>query len=175
MNKKNMYEARKNYASAKNTENKEILKELSISDELADLYGHICSIRHDLHSWSSASAMFNTESSDFDSNWEKYKELCDFVGISSSYEEEAPTDADWYLTMSDEDKAKFNDDEVELPEDADELCAVVSGFFDNFCFNSEKEINNKIEELNTLVEQKLKEIDEEYGTSYCPSGSTRIF
>jgi hypothetical protein len=150
---KQAYEAKSRYASRSNSENAEIMEEAGASQELIDSILRIVSIRHDLHS-GSRSSLFNTESSDFDSKWEQINELQEFVSETVLDEFNSPLDSDWSMGLVDTDEFES---------------------FDDFSQRSIVEISNKIEKLNTLVEKKLQEIDKEFGTSWTPSGASRIF
>lgn len=147
------YEAKANYASKFNSENAEIMEEAKASQELIDSILRIVSIRHEIHS-GSRSSLFNTESSDFNSKWGMINELQAFVGESVIDEFDSPLDTDWSMELVDQDD--FNS-------------------FQDFSEKSISEISGKIEKLNTLVENKLQEIDKEFGTSWTPSGASRIF
>lgn len=150
---KQAYEAKQAYASRSNGENAEIMAEAGASQEQIDYMLKIVSIRHDIHA-GSRSSLFNTESSDFDSKWEMINELQDFVSQTVLDEFNSPLDTDWSLGLADEEDF---------------------GSFEAFSEKSILEISSKIEHLNTLAEKKLQEIDLEFGTSWTPSGASRIF
>lgn len=167
---KDVYEGKARYAVQKNKDNSEILVTAGMSQEEVENISTVCQYRHDLHAnlYANASSLFNTESSEYDYLWEKVnflKEYTTFDGL----DECTPTDSDWYMWMEDEDKAEYHEGD-ETYDDEEHS----SDAYDNFVETEVKKIADQLENLNTQVEQKLKTIDEEHGTTCCPTGASRI-
>jgi len=142
------YEAKARYASNNARDNEEILD----NEELSNKLDRICAIRHQLHSCNRA-ALYNTESSNFEEMW-NIVELQTFAGEEVLDETNCPSDIDWSENIIDKEEYQDN---YEVYND------YMFGFF-----------AKKIEEINKKVEEKLRQVDAEYGTSYCPSGASRI-
>ena len=147
------YEAKARYAASSNKANAEIMQQAGADQKLIDYLLRIVAIRHDLH-FSSRSSLFNTESCDFDSKWEVVNELQEFINETVLDEFDTPLDTDWSTGLVDH-------------EDFDSI--------QDFESKSISDISDKIEILNTLVEKKLQEIDQEHNTSWTPTGLSRIF
>lgn len=158
--KKEIYEGKARWAASVARDNKEIFLENGGTQEEADELMDICTNRHKLHqnTYQNALSLFNTESGDYDNLYKIFYSLEDWVGVTCLYEY-YETDFDWFADLIE--KEKYLDDDGE--ED-----------YNLYVEESVKIIYDGIEKLNTLVEKKLKEIDFEYKTDYCPSGASRF-
>ena len=122
----------------------------------------LTSLRHKLHS-TDRRDLFNCECSDnlFDivnqidqalseSKMPEIKYSIDVI--------ELPDDEVYFYVLSDEERDSYEDYSDWLEN---------SGAFEEFC--------EGVETINKDIERYLKEIDQKYGTSFEPTGSTRIY
>ncbi len=172
---KEQYEARQRYADRKMAKNAEIK---TLTEEQHDALSEICSIRHRVHSSNAASALFNTESSDYDRFWDYIcgDEIKEFIEDNNLPKWEwrgcdpcdygCNTDLDWdCLDLP-------NEDDFENREEYEKKVDEIS---DNAREKYLDELYDLVERWNDSIEAYLREIDEQCGTEYCPTGSNRLY
>lgn len=151
MEKKEIYERKKEWAARRMADNKEIE---TLTEEQHELLERLCTFRHDLHTnWDSA---FCSGSGDYD----KYaNEICvHCVGMEN----------DLYTEVKEAfGKAPFTP--IDYPDD---YCYDVLGY--ESVEEAREEAYKLFEQVNEEIEAFLYSIDKEHGTDYCPSGYTRI-
>lgn len=158
---KEIYERKAEYAINKQLDGvKDALEKGLLTEEQVEGLMRIAELRHRLHSMSELS-IFNSGSQDSDT----FADAIDhtIADIADEYDlprfhtsinvVDIPSDFD-YFEVDDEGYGSLQ----EYIED--------SGHFDELCEIKEK--------FNTEIEDYLKAIDNEYGTSFCPTGATRI-
>lgn len=159
---KEVYERKQRYAERKMRQNAEVE---SLTEEQHDALAALCTFRHEFHSMK-VSHFVNSEAPDND----LLEMIDDAYGepeINVALEEvglepisfpssvDLPTDVDWFECMTKEEKAEYKD-------------------FSDFCNSCADRWSEYKEEVNTLIEQYLKKIDQEHGTQYSPTGIGRF-
>lgn len=150
---KEAYERKQAYADRRMRENREIE---TLTEEQHDVLSWLCSIRHKIHSMNTEH-LFCSQSSDYD-NW-RYID-------TFYYDNEIMTE----LNSVNLPKWEWNFDSSSVTTDADEDINI-----DEVWNDAIYEISGIIERWNESIEDYLRKIDEQYGTSYCPTGRSRIF
>ena len=159
---KEEYERRNKNAAKKMAANKEIAQG-RLSDEQCELLEQLCKLRHEIHCLG-ASELFNSESNKSDTMNEidgehliyEVKKSFPQASIIQDIEiSEIPSDMDWYEGLIDQE---------EYEED-----------FENYRQESLEYLTNILHRWNEQVEEFLGIIDEEFGTSYRPTGWQRLF
>ncbi|MFA6569919.1 MAG: hypothetical protein WCT77_01645 [Bacteroidota bacterium] len=154
--KVDIYEGKRRYADKKMQENKNIG---TLTEEQHDAISSLCSVRHDLHS--SQDSVIRSDSDG------KKKKL---IKVNIELQESGlnpmsfvPTETSDYIDIDSIDELYEME---EVPEDEKEK----QDWYDDNYYR----ISNELENLNTKIENYLGEIDEKYGTSYNPTGLSRI-
>ncbi len=136
---------------AENAENE------ALTEEQHEALAWLCRFRHEWHT--SMDALFNTESAEYDSLWPEYEQINEKLSASGlDTISGLPDIADFgcsedYWCCGD---FPTYDDWIDK-----------SGAYENFC-----DMHN---DVNNIIERYLQSIDKKYGTSYCPSGATRLY
>lgn len=156
---KDQYRYRELSAARKMSNNAEMMESKKVDPEIADLLSKLCYYRHQIHC--SIDKMVRKNETDF---------LEQLIVINSELEEHnfktmsfCPTDTVDYIDIDDIDLRMTMEDKSLDDDDFQE-------WFDN----TYRELYEQYEELNRNIEKYLSEIDEEFGTNYCPSGALRI-
>lgn len=118
-----------------------------LTDEQIDFIETVCSIRHKIHT--NREHLFNNEA-DNKEEWDFIDNLNQNLNKNNLPKIENLRRIDDYTTEIDVD---YNDMDYDKALD---------------------EFYEQIEELNTQIEKWLKEIDNIYGTNYCPCGKYRL-
>jgi hypothetical protein len=172
------YEARANYAAQRMEENKNNKK---LDEDTHDVLAEICSLRHEFHCMDGNTG-FYTEISDYDNymsciSEESYRgvsfqQLIKKLKIKKSIKNEAIKNLN-----KQEDKLMMldNDTDNEYCEEDFKTFEEYEEAVDEWRYNTCMEYCRISEEVNTIIEKMLKEIDIIYGTDYCPGGHTRIY
>ena len=160
---KDGYDRKREYAARRNAKNAEIE---SLTEEQHEALAEVCRIRHELHTHQKS--IFNCGSSEYCEMWDYMDDDCD-MSINATLKNaglapislpidpiEAPNDSDWFTIMDEDDRAQYAD--------YDEWYAET---FDKLCYS--------LNEVNNAIEAYLRNIDNEHGTNYCPTGATRIY
>lgn len=183
---KEIYERKTEWAARRMKSNSRIK---SLSKEQHDTLSWLCSLRHDVHS--SWEDMWNSETADGVRLWEEYEKINDKLcecGLSAIMSlpdiSEIPTNADYWCVLTDEDRDRWDlradvvNKQIEIEElergsqykplhhSGSTIWREESGEYGVFA--------DKMESINTAIENYLEEIDRKHGTSYCPSGYTRL-
>lgn len=168
---RNEYEAKERNAAQKNIRNAETAIANGMTEEQAEAVAWMCAKRHWLHTHD-GSDLANGEAS---ANSELTGFICqnyngdgddEFVVCSTILNEqpfmpceasELPAYEDWDYVLDDDDKEEYNGDYV--------------AFRDAMDAKAGEMINN----INNQIENWLRKVDEKFGTSFCPTGASRIF
>ena len=179
--KKEQYEARANNAAQNMADNKDID---TLTEEQHDALAQVCSIRHVLHG--------NNQKAVFFSNYANHSDWYTYLDNSFSGEqgvintllqeaglpiieglqlsEDLPSDNDSEFLSIEEMADTCNFDNEDNLEDEDYEEAVIEAYTS---YGTQK-CYQAAELINDLIEQYLKNIDQEHGTSYCPTGALRV-
>ncbi|MFA5068076.1 MAG: hypothetical protein WC466_08610 [Candidatus Izemoplasmatales bacterium] len=154
---KDVYDKKREYAARKMAKNKDID---TMTDEQHDAVANLCSIRHELHT-----NMHNVAISD-DQNIKKKIVLANIQLRESDLPHMSfvPLDEIDYIDIDSIEDLKLMGENPENDEEKNEW------YTENYY-----RISNELSELNSNIEKYLKQIDEKYGTSYCPTGLSRVF
>jgi hypothetical protein len=154
MDRKIRKENQQYWASVRQSDNLNPLVESSIiSEDQAEIIKQVCRLRHEVHANNTDEWIYNTESANYDSAISNVSELQSLIG-----------------------HAVFTDDE---PSDVDLIYGVPHGEYtgeletDDYMSWSLSYIRSKIEELNNLAEEFLKDFDEKFSTRLAPTGAFR--
>lgn len=142
------------WASVRQSDNLIPLVESKLITELeADNIKQVCSLRHEIHANRSEESIYNLESANYDNVISSINELQLLIG-HIVFTDDEPTSEDLYYNVI------HDQYEGELDED-------------DYRSWSLSYIRSKIEELNRLAEQFLKNFDEKYKTNLAPTGAFR--
>jgi hypothetical protein len=156
---KAQYDYRREAAAARNLSNEEIAVEHGMSEEQAELISRLCAVRHEFH----CNIDNIVKSADNDS-------MSDIVEIEKSINESGLPELDIVSMLLDIDDLdgliyEYGND---VPEDHD------SEEFQNWYDDNYARISSELEEVNKSIEKYLANIDNQYGTHWCPTGQLRI-
>jgi hypothetical protein len=161
MSNKEMWEAKERYISKRNRDNRSKVEDL-LTEEQIDAVEWLCKVRHDLHV-NGDKVLFYTEQAEHDYYTDLVTER-----ITDTMQEQFPDFPVIYI-----DVVELNDDYCwGSPDIIDQ--SDYNNDFDEYYLESTREIREQIERINTIIEDWLREFDEKYNTSYCPTGATRI-
>lgn len=177
---KDGYERKAAAAAQRMAENAEVD---TLTEDQHEALAWLCAVRHEMHT-TDADAMYYTEYADsdlwanlcgtevMDEDGEIQQRLAD-AGLPAIQDIRVPdpmsTDADSTYMSTDELLDVLP--ESYRPEDTTDESAVAEAYSEYGIH----ECREYAERVNTTIEQYLRAIDEEHGTSYCPSGATRIY
>lgn len=156
---KQQYEYRRESAAARNLNNEDIAVQKGMTSDQASLISKLCAIRHEFH----CNIDRIVKSADNDS-------MSDIVEIEKSINESGLPELDivsMLLDIDDLDGLVYEYGE-DVPEDHD------SEEFQNWYDDNYARIYSELEEVNKSIEQYLANIDNQYETSWCPTGQLRI-
>lgn len=156
---KAQYDYRREAAAARNISNEEIAVHNGMTSEQAELISKLCAIRHEFH----CNIDNIVKSADNDS-------ISDIVEIEKSINESGLPELDIVSRLLDIDDLdglvyEYGED---VPEDHD------SEEFQNWYDDNYACIYSELEDVNKSIEKYLANIDNQYGTSWCPTGHLRI-
>ena len=183
---KEIYERKAAWAARRMEKNSRIK---ALTEEQHDTLAWLCSLRHDIHSnWVN---MWSSESDEGIDLWEKYERINEKLsecGLSAILnlpdDSEIPTEADYWCVLTDKERDEWDmradivNKQIEIEEqesgtrykslrhNGPTIWREESGKYEEFI--------DKMESINTAIENYLEEIDRKHGTSYCPSGHTRL-
>lgn len=157
---KQQYGYRRESAAARNLNNEEIAVQNGMTSDQAELISKLCAIRHDFHCNidSIVKGGDNNSISDEIENIE--------YGINESGLPKLDI-VSMLLDIDDLDGLVYEYGE-DVPEDHD------SEEFQNWYDDNYARIYSELEEVNKSIEKYLANIDNQYGTSWCPTGQLRI-
>lgn len=151
--KKEQYEYRRESAAKRNADNKAVAVEHGMSEEQAALISELCSLRHELHTNMNAVAK---DDSDL-----RIKQR--LVELNQRIRE-ADLSPMPFVPSYDDDYIDIDD--IALLQELGEL--------DDYDTEYER-IYGELSALNAKIENYLGELDTQYGTSFKPTGSLRVF
>lgn len=154
------YDYRRESAAARNLNNEEIAVEHGMSEEQAELISRLCAIHHDFHCNIDSIVKGGDDNSISD----------EIENIEYGINESGLPELDivsMLLDIDDLDGLVYEYDE-DVPEDHD------SEEFQNWYDDNYARIYSELEEVNKSIEKYLANIDNQYGTSWCPTGQLRI-
>lgn len=158
--KQKQYDYRRESAAARNLNNEEIAVEHGMSEEQAELISKLCAIRHDFHCKIDSIVKGGDDNSISD----------EIENIEYGINESGLPELDivsMLLDIDDLDGLVYEYGE-DVPEDHD------SEEFQNWYDDNYARIYSELEEVNKSIEKYLANIDNQYGTSWCPTGQLRI-
>lgn len=154
------YDYRRESAAARNLNNEEIAVEHGMSEEQAELISKLCAIRHNFHCNIDSLAKSSEDNSIFD-EIENIEDAINESGLPQLNVASMLLDADDMNGLIYE----YGDD---VPEYHD------SQEFQDWYDDNYTRIYSELEEVNKSIEQYLANIDNQYETSWCPTGQLRI-
>jgi len=152
---KTIYERRAENAAIRMAKNAEVS---SLTEEQHQALNELCSRRHAMHS--NMDSCVTSRENGIMANLEKTGVILAQAGIPCHV---LPSDESDYIDIDDIDSLYEYDD---VPEDDEER---QEWYTDNY-----SRIMSELSELNEQIEKYLRSIDEQHGTSYCPTGEQRI-
>ena len=159
---KEQYAARERNAQRRNADNAEAAIEKGMTEEQAYLITELCSLRHEIHC-NTDSIIENDEHGYLD----KLVNLNTRIRVSGfDYIKDIPANIDDFIDIDDIRLLEMVGEGVPKDTDSDE--------YDNWREDNYCRIANELEELNNKIEDYLTEIDDKYGTHFCPTGSLRV-
>ena len=159
---KEQYEYRREAAAARNSKNESIAVENGMAEQQADLISRLCSLRHELH----------CRMDDIVKGGDCAKDLRErFASLEDKMEKSGLPEFGVSGSLADLDDMYgliyyYGED---VPEDHD------SDDFKEWYDEEYSRIYNELSNIHDSIEQYLKEIDEKYKTSYCPTGALRNY
>jgi len=153
--KKSQYERRAANAAIRMEQNKQIS---SLTAEQHQALKELCYHRHEMHS--NMDSVTRSRENKIMANLEKVGVMLAQAGIPCPA---LPSDECDYIDIDDIDSLYEYDD---VPEDDEER---QEWYDENY-----RRIMSELSELNGQIEEYLRIIDEQHGTSYCPTGAQRI-
>lgn len=159
---KEQYEYRREAAAARNVKNEKIAVDNGMTEQQADLISRLCSLRHELHCSMDDIVKGNDVAEDIRER---------FASLEDKMEESGLPEfgvSGWLEDLDDMDGLMYYYGEG-VPEDHD------SDEFKEWYNNEYKRVYDELSELHDSIEKYLKEIDEKYKTSFCPTGALRNF
>lgn len=156
---KEQYEYRQRMAGERSYQNQQTAQENGMSENEASLIAELCRVRHDIHS-----NMLGLAKSGGEELNELLRVKDDINATNLPKLSFGRFDAPDYIDIDSIDLLYEIED---VPDDDDERKEWIDD-------NTER-IVKEISELNTIIENYLREIDEKYNTSFAPTGALRIF
>lgn len=156
---KAQYDYRRESAAARNLNNEDIAVEHGMTSEQAELISKLCAVRHEFH----CNIDNIVKSADNDS-------MSDIVEIEKSINDSGLPELDIVSMLLDIDDLdgliyEYGND---VPEDHD------SQEFQDWYDDNYARIYSELEGINKSIEIYLSNIDEKYGTHWCPTGALRV-
>lgn len=157
---KQQYGYRRESAAARNLNNEEIAVQNGMTSDQAELISKLCAIRHDFHCNVDSIVKGGDDNSISD----------EIENIEYGINESGLPELDIVSMLLDIDDLyglvyEYGED---VPEDHD------SEEFQNWYDDNYARIYSELEEVNKSIEKYLANIDNQYGTSWCPTGQLRI-
>ena len=159
---KEQYEYRRESAAKRNAHNEEIAIEHGMTEEQADLMTRLCSLRHELHS--NLADCANSSENGILVKIDKLNENIEISGLSG-----VSFSADCGEVGMIDDIDGLLEYGEDVPEDHD------SKEYEEWYYDNKNRIIGELQQANDEIEAYLKEIDNKYGTSFCPTGVLRIY
>lgn len=159
---KEQYEYRREAAAARNAKNESIAVENGMTEQQADLISRLCSLRHELHCNMDDIVKGNDVAQDIRERFASLEDKMEKSGLSEFGVSGRLADLD------DMDGLMYYYGEG-VPEDHD------SEEFKEWYDEEYQRIYNELSNIHDSIEHCLKEIDEKYKTSFCPTGALRNF
>lgn len=142
------------WASVRQSDNLTPLLESGVITELeSDNIKQVCRLRHEIHANRSEESVYNLESASYDSVISSINELQLLIGHTVFTDDEPSSEDLYYSVIHDQYEGELDEED-----------------YMNW---SHSFIRFKIEELNRLAEQFLKDFDEKYKTNLAPTGAFR--
>lgn len=157
---KAQYDYRRESAAARNLNNEEIAVEHGMTGYQAELISKLCAVRHDFHC-NIDSIVKGGDDNSISDEIENIEHEINESGLPELNISSMLLDADDMNGLVYE----YGED---VPEDHD------SEEFQNWYDDNYARIYSELEEVNKSIEKYLANIDNQYGTSWCPTGQLRI-
>lgn len=182
-NWKEINERREGYIQKRNAEN---MRVETLTESQHEVLQWLCAMRHEIHT--NSEDMFYCERCNYSMLWalldddnneslnarlaEESLPPIDF----SLVETNLPNDSDYIYALSEEDREEWENKAEEINETHPNGAYVHNGY--SLWIEEGEEYRifvDEIEKINSTIENYLREIDSNYGTNYCPSGSQRLY
>lgn len=157
---KSQYDYRREAAAARNIDNEEIAMQNGMNEEQAELISKLCSIRHNFHCNMDSLA----KSSEDNSIFEEIENVEDAINESGLPQLNVAS----MLLDTDDMNGLIYEYGDDVPEDHD------SQEFQDWYDDNYARIYDELEGVNKEIEDYLRVIDENYRTSFAPTGALRI-
>lgn len=157
---KSQYDYRREAAAARNIDNEEIAMQNGMNEEQAELISKLCSIRHNFHCNMDSLA----KSSEDNSIFEEIENVEDAINESGLPQLNVAS----MLLDTDDMNGLIYEYGDDVPEDHD------SQEFQDWYDDNYARIYDELEGVNKEIEDYLRVIDENYNTSFAPTGALRI-
>lgn len=157
---KSQYDYRREAAAARNIDNEEIAMQNGMNEEQAELISKLCSIRHNFHCNMDSLA----KSSEDNSIFEEIENVEDAINESGLPQLNVAS----MLLDTDDMNGLIYEYGDDVPEDHD------SQEFQDWYDDNYARIYDELEGVNKEIEDYLRVIDENYHTSFAPTGALRI-
>lgn len=154
---KDIYDRKREFAATQHAKNKEIA---SLTSDQHDALSNLCAVRHELHT--NMDSMVKSDDSGIKERLILANIQLEETGLPIM--NFIPNDISDYIDI---DTIDLLYELEEVPENDEEK---QQWYDDNYY-----RIYNELSNLNTKIEKYLKEIDDGYGTEYCPTGLSRNF
>ncbi len=162
--KKEQYERRRKNADERNANSAAIAVEHGMTEEEADLIWDLCRVRHEMHTHID-SLVYSQ------SNTLIHKELISIrVKINETNLPELS-----YEQYDKCDEGCIGIDDIDGLYEYDDVPESGTPEWQNWYDDNYARIYNDWEELNTIIEKYLQEIDKKYCTAFAPTGALRVF
>ena len=164
---KEAYERKREWAAKRMEENTEIE---TLNEEQHEILAKLCQLRHELHTnWDSV----------FNNNYDDVNYFCDDIDDNIS-DQLASVGLPRLKLLSSQKLVTVDDFDLLMDDELQEYEEIAENSNYDSAYDAWREDEYEkccgwLNETNNNVESYLKAIDDEHGTSYCPSGSTRIY
>jgi beta-mannanase len=157
---KNQYDYRRESATQRNIDNESKATSNGMTEEQASLVSELCSLRHNIHS--SIESLIVSDENNLKQTLIVMNNKLEASGLEPmSF---IGTDLTDYVDI--DDLSSIRDWDADAPSVGDE------GYQEWYDENYSR-IYDELEELNSNIESYLKSIDEQYNTSFAPTGALR--
>lgn len=158
--KKEIYARKAEWAAKRHAKNSATGQLNGMSEDLTEAIERLCSLRHELHT--SEKSIFLREA-DTLSQLVKINHTLAELGHVMTF---IPSDVSDYIDIDSDDVVYFYAEEEGIEVGTDE--------FMEFYEEHYTRVVGELNDLNNKIEGYLRDIDNRYGTSYCPTGYTRL-
>lgn len=161
---KEQYERRSWNAGKRTLDNQTLAVENGMTEEQAEFIGELCSLRHELHC--NIDHLVSGPDCDIARSLVLLNKKIKESGIK--HMTFIPSEHDDYIDIDDiYSMGEWCDDIPDRDEDEEA--------YREWYNTTYEDLYEQWSDIHTKIEEYLKDIDEKYGTSFCPTGAQRIF